>query len=426
MSQNRSLQQFAQRLHTRVFAQASAPTTTAPQSGVGGPTDRPGVAYGPDSFAEVFEKQDLEFNALALELFELQFAQNPHYRRFCQGRGLTPGCLAHWTGIPAVPAAAFKELDLSCIPEAQRTKVFFSSGTTGHTPSRHFHHQDSLQIYEASLVAWFAAHFCGGATAGSVPNDSLQKITGYRFRGDLLALTPTPEQATNSSLVHMFDTLRRWLGCGEFRFSGSARPDGAWILDCAKAVDTLRSAIEANRQVMLLGTAFSYVHLLDYMAEHELELHLPPGSQALETGGYKGRCRALTKAELHTLMTQRLGVESPQIVCEYGMSELSSQAYDGASTLLRQLGARANNEANSNPRPFHFPPWTRIQILSPETGGEVLDGQIGLLRVFDLANVYSVMALQTEDLARRSGDGFELIGRAAAVEARGCSLMLDR
>jgi hypothetical protein len=40
-----------------------------------------------------------------------------------------------------------------------------------------------------------------------------------------------------------------------------------------------------------------------------------------------------------------------------------------------------------------------------------------------LANVYSVAAIQTEDLAVRRGDGFELIGRAALAGPRGCSLM---
>jgi hypothetical protein len=48
-----------------------------------------------------------------------------------------------------------------------------------------------------------------------------------------------------------------------------------------------------------------------------------------------------------------------------------------------------------------------------------------LIRVFDLANVFSVMAIQTEDLAVRHADGFELIGRAALAESRGCSLMTN-
>ena len=46
-----------------------------------------------------------------------------------------------------------------------------------------------------------------------------------------------------------------------------------------------------------------------------------------------------------------------------------------------------------------------------------------MIRVFDLANVFSVMAIQTEDLGVRRGDGFELLGRAELAESRGCSLM---
>ena len=51
------------------------------------------------------------------------------------------------------------------------------------------------------------------------------------------------------------------------------------------------------------------------------------------------------------------------------------------------------------------------------------EGETGLLRIFDLANVCSVLAVQTEDLAIRSEDGFELVGRAQLAEPRGCSLM---
>jgi hypothetical protein len=65
-----------------------------------------------------------------------------------------------------------------------------------------------------------------------------------------------------------------------------------------------------------------------------------------------------------------------------------------------------------------------MQIISPETGREVKDDETGLIRVFDLANVRSVMAIQTEDLGIRSGAGFELLGRARLAEPRGCSLMV--
>ena len=72
---------------------------------------------------------------------------------------------------------------------------------------------------------------------------------------------------------------------------------------------------------------------------------------------------------------------------------------------------------------IYAPPWARVQVISPETGEQVNDGQTGLIRIFDLANVYSVIAVQTEDLGIRRGNGFEFIGRAAASEPRGCSLM---
>jgi hypothetical protein len=94
------------------------------------------------------------------------------------------------------------------------------------------------------------------------------------------------------------------------------------------------------------------------------------------------------------------------------MSELSSQAYDSGSLHSPVVT-----------RYFQFPPWARAQIVSVETGREVRDGETGLIRIFDLANVFSTLAVQTEDLAIRRGERFELIGRAELAEPRGCSLM---
>jgi hypothetical protein len=107
------------------------------------------------------------------------------------------------------------------------------------------------------------------------------------------------------------------------------------------------------------------------------------------------------------------------------MSELNSQAYDGVAGGMPEE-SRADLTvpgSASSPRRFHFPPWARTLVISPETGREVSDGETGLLRIFDLANVFSVMAIQTDDLAIRRGHGFELMGRARQAEPRGCSLM---
>ncbi|HEY1787589.1 MAG TPA: hypothetical protein VGJ73_05510 [Verrucomicrobiae bacterium] len=335
----------------------------------------------------ILSQRESAFNELALDLFGLQFQYNPAYGRIAEAKGLTPDSVRHWANIPFVPAAAFKELELSCIPADERTDVFHSSGTTEQKPSRHFHCRESMAVYEKSLWSGFQENVIG-------------PLGDY----DLLVLTPHLRLAPYSSLVHMFETVQRQLAMPETAFVGELDGDGVWALDFDAALAALRTA---NKPKLILGTAFSFVHLLDFLAEHNMRLQLPDGSRVMETGGYKNRSRTMPRAELHSLITEFLGIPRERIICEYGMSELSSQAYDSAN----------------RGRYFQFPPWARVQIVSPESGCEVSEGETGLVRIFDLANVFSVAAIQTEDLGVRRGDGFELIGRAALTEPRGCSLM---
>lgn len=336
---------------------------------------------------------DIEFGGMAVMLFTLQFKHNASYRRLCEARGIQPERVTHWTQIPTVPTAAFKELDLTCLHPEERTRVFHSSGTTEQRPSRHHHSAESLALYEASLWPWLK-----------------ENVPAPVFDFQLLSLTPPAEQVPHSSLVHMFDFVRRQIGAPSSSFVGRMGADGTWGLDFAAAL----AALGGGKPLFMVGTAFSFVHLLDEMLARKLRLQLSPGSWVLETGGYKGRSRAMPKAELHRLITERLGVAATNIICEYGMSELSSQAYDSP---------KYNVQSPTSERVFHFPPWARARVISPETGREVAEGEIGLLQVFDLANVFSVQAIQTEDLAVRRGAGFELLGRAGAAEPRGCSLM---
>jgi hypothetical protein len=382
-----------------------------------------------------------DFDKLALELFAFQFKHNAAYRKTCEARNLKPGIAEHWAQIPAVPTAAFKELDLTCLAPGECTTVFHSSGTTEQKPSRHFHNAESLAVYEASLWSGFQANVAIGA-----PNSDSACFQSGIVRADseigaplarpfqLIILTPPPAQAPHSSLVHMFETVRQKLGAAETVFVGKLSDDGAWTLDFARAVATLGNnpQSETRNPKLILGTAFSFVHLLDYLEEKHLRFDLPAGSRVMETGGYKNRSRSMPKTKLHQLITERLGVPPSHIICEYGMSELSSQAYALGAPASRRRVSSSCSEQDAGETPalpgsvtchFSFAPWTRVQIISPETGREVADGETGLIRVFDLANVFSVMAIQTEDLGIRRGDGFELTGRATLAEPRGCSLM---
>ncbi len=335
-------------------------------------------------------KHEQWFNERAIALFRLQFEHNAAYRKYCDSVRVPPRSISNWMQIPSVPTSAFKEFDFTSIPPGERTALFHSSGTTQERCSRHFHDRESLSLYERALLLPFKRHL--------MPD---------RQKMRLISLTPSKAAAPNSSLVHMFDTVIKNFGDEASGFAGTVDSAGAWEVDTGNVVTLLMQATDA---ICILGTAFSFVFLADEIAGGKSKVKLPSGSRVLETGGYKGRSRTLKKAELHSLIANALQVDPNAIICEYSMCELSSQAYDG---ICGQQEHRA----------FHFPEWARAVVVSPETGREVAEGESGLIRVFDLANVASVVAIQTEDIGIRRNKGFELLGRATRAEARGCSLM---
>ena len=105
--------------------------------------------------------------------------------------------------------------------------------------------------------------------------------------------------APYSSLVHMFETVRRKFGSRDSVFTGKVDDQKAWALDIDQTLFALRKSMCANRPLAILGTAFSFVHLLDHFAANNIRYRLAEGSRVLETGGYKGRSRSLPKSELH-------------------------------------------------------------------------------------------------------------------------------
>ena len=186
-------------------------------------------------------------------------------------------------------------------------------------------------------------------------------------------------------------------------------------LQLEKLVRDLCEAQWAHQPVFLLGTAFAFVHLFDHCAKEKLTFELAEGSRVMETGGFKGRSRELAKADLYALFERALGIPTARIVNEYGMTELSTQFYD--ATL--RVGKRTDGKT--------VPTWARVLVIDPNTGREAAENERGLIRIFDLANLWSMMCVQTEDLgiARVTSVGlveFEVLGRAAGAEVRGCSL----
>ena len=218
----------------------------------------------------------------------------------------------------------------------------------------------------------------------------------------MLMLTPSPAEAPHSSLAHMMGVVAQAMT--EYFIEHDTL-----LLD--RLTRRLCEMQWESQPVFLLGTAFAFVHLFDHLQKENTRFELPDGSRAMETGGFKGRSRSVTKAELYGLFEHCLGLPAQRVVNEYGMTELSTQFYD--ETL--QVGQSSNLKV--------VPPWARVLIIDPQTGHPAEPGQRGLIRVLDLANLWSIVCVQTEDFGVSHGENrFEVIGRAASAEVRGCSL----
>jgi hypothetical protein len=207
--------------------------------------------------------------------------------------------------------------------------------------------------------------------------------------GPFIALAPHPGEAPYSSLSHMLGVLA---------------PRDKFIAQAGKIdLDRLRGLDEP---VSLLGTALGFLRLFEELGP--VRIVLPPGSTAMETGGYKGSGRQISKTDLYAMFADKLGIDPENVFNEYGMTELSSQFY-----------ARG-------PRGLHHgPPWARAVVADPVTLEEVEEGGTGILLVYDAANVGSVVGIRTQDLAIKHGEAFELLGRDPSAIPRGCSRAAD-
>ncbi len=320
------------------------------------------------------EPEPESFEELAIELFNYQRRENPIYAKYCEFLG-TPKKLDSWESIPAVPQVAFKQSEIRSFPADQTTTEFRTSGTTGEGCGKHFF--PSLQLYKAAVQKGWD-YFC---------------LPRNRF----VMLMQHPDDAPYSSLSSMGGLLT---ASDRSRFVIGKNGD--------LEIDRLMQLLEKEPEPMtLFGTALGFLHLIERFPN--LRIQLPKGSLAMETGGFKGSGREISKRDLYMQISRQLGIGIDSIWNEYGMTEMSSQFYS------RNIG-----------RSHHGPPWTRFQIVDPETNRAAGPGKIGLVRVIDLGNLWSVIGIQTQDLAVEQPDGgFLLLGRDPTVLPRGCSRAMD-
>ncbi len=327
---------------------------------------------------------------MALRLFDLQFRHNTVYRRLCSIEKRSPDSVRHWKEVPAMPGAGFRELVLTTFPVRRARRVFKTSGTTAGSRGAHFF--ETLKFYREAVPAPFRRYL--------LPD---------RARCRYFFLMPSPAEAPESSLSFMMGEVRRVFGEGRGKF---------YVRRGKLDTESLyRDLAREKGRAMILSTAFSMKIFLDELAARHRRLSLASGSRLMETGGFKGRVREISKKDLYDQVSARLGIEPEYCVSEYGMTELSSQFYD--TTLADRVSSRRRRPVKAAPA------WMRTVVIDPLSGKEAKAGKKGLLRHYDLANRGSVMAVQTEDLGIAREEGFDLLGRAPGSEIRGCSMSYE-
>jgi hypothetical protein len=119
----------------------------------------------------------------------------------------------------------------------------------------------------------------------------------------------------------------------------------------------------------------------------------------------KGRRKEIIRKDLHQHINKKLCPKS--IHSEYGMTELTSQAY-------------------SNGEKFKWPNWAQVLIRDINDPYHYLnDGETGGINIIDLGNIHSCAFIETMDLGKKDQNGqFEVIGRYDNSDIRGCNLMV--
>lgn len=347
------------------------------------------------------EGDSQRFDELALRTFRYQYAHNEPYRDFCAAAGVAPGTVTSWRDVPAYPTDAFKNEIVTSFPLEEAVLANVTSGTTSpNQRGKIFRDEDGKTlIFTANRVMTGAYLF---------PDFS----DGQRCR--ILLMAPGPDLAPSMGMAIGLDQTRRHFGTEDSMFLV-----GRTGIDVRALVAALRQAERDGVPIALVGSTSAFVYFFNACRKKRLRFTLPPGSRVCDGGGYRGRFGVVTRDDFYELAEQVLTIPASHCVNTLGMAESATNYFD--STLRDSLSCAAS------PRRKVPPSWTRVRAVDPGTGQVVPAGSVGLLQFYDLANLPTVLGVQTDNLGVANEDGsFEIIGRAKVVDGRVQELPSER
>jgi len=323
-----------------------------------------------DFRSRVLNMDSSSFDALALEAFQYQAHHNQIYAQYLSYLGIIPQEVTAVQQIPFLPIEFFKTHQVIC-EGVQAEMTFESSGTTGQITSKHAVEQ--LSFYDQLAEKIFHQHF------------------GALNQYEILALLPSYLERKNASLVYMVDNFVKRAG----------NNSGFYLYDQKALTEKITELTDKQSKIILIGVTFA---LLD-MSE-QLPIQLSNGI-LMETGGMKGRRKEIIRQEMHELLKKGFGVS--QVYSEYGMTELTSQAYsDGAGKFTMPFSMKVQlREIND--------PFSTVTAYH----------KTGAINVIDLANIHSCCFIETKDIGTLiNRNEFEVLGRMDNSDIRGCNLMV--
>ena len=323
------------------------------------------------NFEKIFDiKNHSEFKKQCLDIYNFQYENNMVYQNYCNMICEDPTDVNEINKIPFLPISFFKTKKILSTDNFE--KVFYSSGTTTNSRSKHF--ISSLKLYQKSFINNFKLNY--------------SDITQYT----ILALLPNYYDNKDSSLIYMIEKL---IKLSKSKESGFFLDD---YINLSKKLIELDTKKE--RKTILIGVPYALLDLIDF---NQFQLN---NTIIMETGGMKGRRKEMVRTELHEKLKRGFGVS--KIHSEYGMTELLSQAYSKGDGV------------------FKTPSWMKV-IIRDINDAQNLDfnKKSGAINIIDLANYNSCSFIATDDMGKHvNDDEFELIGRVDNSDIRGCNLLV--
>lgn len=316
----------------------------------------------------LFNLNSISFNEVVKELFQFQYNNNPVYRSFCEALHAERNIPSAIEAIPFLPISFFKTHRIESTEFTPET-LFESSGTSQTIQSKHY--VKSLALYNETFTKGFVRQY-------GLPEN-------YCFLG----LLPSYLERSHSSLVYMVQKL----------MEKSNHPmNGFYLNNFQELFDRLQLLEKEGQPTILIGVTFG---LLDFAEQYQLPLK---STIIMETGGMKGRREEMTREQVHLQLKKSFSVET--IHSEYGMTELLSQAYSKGNGI------------------FHCPPWMKVLVRDEDDPLHISTTGKGAINIIDLANVYSISFIATDDVGEVFEDGsFRVLGRMDNSDIRGCSLL---